>query len=283
MITSNDSGLPDDVAIDAPNIRLNQKLKNLPERHPFTVLVHQFKRLYWAEPLPPINIKITSTIPIAAGLGSGAAISISIIRALAKYLDITITDSEVNDLAYLTEKIYHGSPSGIDNTVIAFNQPIFFVREQPFVPLKVNDPFILIIGDSGHNSKTIDVVSGVRNRWRNDQGHYNKLFAQIGNLCQDARSVVESGESHDLGVLMKENHRLLQKIGVSTKVLNQLVETAIAAGALGAKLSGSGGGGNMIALVETGYAQAVESALIHAGATRIIITNVTAEKTKTGS
>src|SRR5205823_2861888 len=95
------------------------------------------------------RLTLLSTIPIASGLGSGAAVSAAIVRALSEYLDQPLTDADVSALVFETEKLLHGTPSGIDNTVIAYQRPVYFIKGQPPIPLKVAQPFRLLIGDTG--------------------------------------------------------------------------------------------------------------------------------------
>jgi mevalonate kinase len=176
---------------------------------------------------------------------------------------------------YEVERIHHGTPSGIDNTVVAYEQVVYFVREHPITRLSVGEPFTLVVADTGKPSPTGEIVGRVRRAWKRERAHYDALFDQIGDTAKDARDAIETGAISDLGPLMDSNHELLIELGVSSPVLDELVETARLAGAIGAKLSGAGQGGNMIALVEdddTG--QQVAAALRDDGAARVILTEV---------
>ena len=130
--------------IDAPDIHLHAELRSLPSDHPLAAVINKFFPHSDASPreaLPKgagrgkkgerIEIKITSTIPVASGLGSGAAVSVALIRALSSHLSRPMTNEQINALAYEIEKIHHGTPSGIDNTVITYAKPVFFVKGQP--------------------------------------------------------------------------------------------------------------------------------------------------------
>jgi mevalonate kinase len=223
------------------------------------------------------RITLTSTIPIASGLGSGAAVSAAIVRALSEYLGQPLTDAEVSALVFETEKLLHGTPSGIDNTVIAYQRPVYFIKGQPPIPLNVAWPFRLLIGDTGISSPTKITVGDVRAAHEKEPERYQKLFNEVGAIANQARTIIESGDPAELGPLMNRNHELLCEIGVSSPELDALVSSARAAGALGAKLSGGGRGGNMIALVVAETELAVRTALEKAGAKRVIETTV--EKT----
>lgn len=224
--------------------------------------------------LPPLHLQIASTIPIAAGLGSGAAVSAAVARALSAYLDIPISDEQVSAVAYRVDQKHHGTPSGIDNTVIAYAQPIWFVRGQGFERLTVAEPFTVVIGDSGVPSPTGAVVGDLRGRWQAAPDRYEPLFDRIGGIAGQARLLIEHGPSAGLGLLMTQNHSLLQTLDVSSLALDRLVQAALEAGALGAKMCGGGRGGNMIALVTGQTAPIVADALRRAGAAGTITTTI---------
>jgi mevalonate kinase len=224
---------------------------------------------------PDATLTVHSTIPIASGLGSGAAVSTALVRALASYLGQPLQPAAISDLVYEVERIHHGTPSGIDNTVVAYEEVVYFVRERPIRRLGVAESFTLLVADTGKPSPTGEIVGRVRRAWKRNPARYDALFDQIGDTAKDARDAIESGAIGDLGPLMDTNHELLIELGVSSPVLNELVETARLAGAVGAKLSGAGKGGNMIALVEDDDSgKQVAAALRGAGAARVIMTEV---------
>lgn len=228
---------------------------------------------FHAEP-PKVTITLTSQIPPASGLGSGAAVSAALGRAVALAVGKTISQDELNPLVYEVERIYHGTPSGIDNTVIVYEQPVFFMREHPIERLSIKAPFGLIIADTGKASLTKVAVGDVRTLYDADRVRIQPLLERIGQVSRAARTALESGEIETLGRLMNENHELLQQLTVSSPELDALVSAARDADALGAKLSGGGRGGNMIALVDETTRQAVQDALIKAGAARVLFTLV---------
>ena len=260
--------------IEAPDTGLNSALSDLPEDHPLQILVRSLTQALVINHLPALCLRINSTIPVAAGLGSGAAVSVAALRAMSGFLGHLLDDEQVNTLAFQVEKAYHGTPSGIDNTVVTYARPIYFVRERPFELLKVAAPFTLVIGDSGIPSPTASAVAGVRARWQAKPRPYEALFDEVAAVVNAARQVIETGAPEKLGPLMDENHRLLQKIGVSSPELDRLVEAAKQAGAWGAKLSGGGQGGNMLALAAPEQAVTIAAALTQAGAVRTIVSVV---------
>ena len=223
---------------------------------------------------PDLHITITSTVPIGRGFGSGAAVATALVRALATHLGGYLTAREVSDLVYQTEILHHGTPSGIDNSVIAFGKPLYFVRGQLDEIFWLGRPFWLVIGDTGIRSSTREVVATLRRRWEEDRATYEAHFTAIGSLVDQARQAMIEGDLAELGRLMDANQRELRAIGVSSAELERLIAAALDAGALGAKLSGAGRGGNVIALAEEDGCQAIQAALATAGACGVIVTQV---------
>jgi mevalonate kinase len=271
------------IQIEAPDISLQAELHTLAPGDPVrSVIENVFRSLGLSTP-PYLNIRITSTIPVAAGLGSGAAVSVAIIRALSAHFGNTLTNEQVNALAYEVEKLHHGTPSGIDNTVITYACPVYFVKnptekrragDKVVETFRAGAPFTIVIGDTGIPAPTKESVGDVRKAWEADKRRWEKVFAKVGAIAQQARKAIETGEIRRLGPLMDENHALLQTLSVSSPELDKLVLMARAAGAEGAKLSGGGRGGNMIALVRPERAEQVASALLAAGAKRTLVTVV---------
>jgi mevalonate kinase len=207
-------------------------------------------------------------------MGSGAAVSVAILRAFSAALGHPLSDEQVSQLVYEVELIHHGTPSGIDNTVITYAKPVYFVKGEPIQTLRVKQPFTLVIGDTGVRSPTMESVSDVRHAWEADKVFYDGLFDSAGGIASRARSYIEDGSIEALGSLMDDNQVLLRQMGVSSPQLETLIEAAHSAGALGAKLSGAGWGGNMIALVTPEVSNRVVAALEHAGAVRTIVTEI---------
>ncbi len=274
------------ILIHAPDINLRAELTTLPSDHPIASVVHNFLFLSSQSPspfgrgargegkFPNLQIKIHSSIPVASGLGSGAAVTVALVRALAAHLNHPMTDEEVNAFAYDIEKLHHGTPSGIDNTVVTYAKPVYFIKSQPIEIFKVGAPFTIVIGDTGISAPTKESVADVRKLWEADKPRWEGVFDKVGEIAKEARTRIETGDWRLLGNLMNQNHARLQEMTVSSPELDSLVEAAKNAGASGAKLSGGGRGGNMIALVEAEKAGEVSSALLSAGARRVLVTVV---------
>jgi mevalonate kinase len=262
--------------IEAPNVNLSSALSQLAPDHPLVVVINSvFSTLAIARP-PACTVYLQSTIPVASGLGSGAAVSVAILRALSAYLGRPLTDAQVNGLAFQAEKLYHGTPSGIDNSVVTYARPVYFVKDQPIKTFRVGASFTMVIGDTGISAPTKESVQAVRILREADPARWEKVFDQVGEIVWDARQAIERGDTSTLGTLMDANQALLQEMTVSCEELDLLTEAAHKAGALGAKLSGGGRGGNLIVLVLKEKAPAMAEVLLAAGANRTIITTVRA-------
>ena len=225
---------------------------------------------------PDATITLHSDIPMASGVGSGAAVSTALARALCIALNIELPLADLNAIIYEVEKVHHGTPSGLDNTVIVYEQPVYFVRQQPIQTFSIGGDFTFLIADTGKGALTKTAVGDVRMLYQTQPTRIQPIFNQIGVLVDEARIAIERGDTHTLGQLMTRNHALLRDLTVSSDELDTLVSAAINAGALGAKLSGGGRGGNMIALVTPETQSAVQKALIEAGAVRVFSTTLQA-------
>jgi mevalonate kinase len=258
----------------APDLDRRVVVGNAPTDEPLACIVRLALQAMGCVPDPDLTITITSTLPIARGMGSGAAVSTAIVRALAKHFDHWFPSQAVSDLVYETEVLYHGTPSGIDNTVVAYEKPVYFVKDRVREVFWVGQPFLLAVADTGIESSTKEVVADLRRRYQSEPDRYLPLFDRVGEIAAAARPAIEQGQVEELGRLMNENHVLLQELGVSCPELDRLVMAAREGGALGAKLSGAGWGGNMIALITRETEGRVGMMMRLAGAKRIIITEV---------
>lgn len=229
--------------VTSPEVSLDSSFGDLPEGSGLKALLTEIMHEFGLKELPKDTLSIRSSIPIASGLGSGAALSAAVIRVFAARFGIEISNETVNRMTYEIEKIYHGTPSGIDNTVIAYEQPIRFIKGKGFEPLQADIKRLpLLIVDSGIRSRTVDVVSDVRANFDRNEA----AIHEIGNLVRTAETVLQAGTPAEIGKLMNENQRLLKAIDVSCPQLDELITLAAENGAYGAKLTGAGRGGNFI-------------------------------------
>jgi mevalonate kinase len=216
-----------------------------------------------------LRIVVKSEIPVAAGLGSSAAVAVATVAAVAKVLEIDLTREEISKLSYSAEEYVHGKPSGIDQTISTFGGVITYRRTQGFTPIEVSTPIPLVIGDTGQKRSTRRLVSMVRERRERYPEVLDLVIRAGGHISVLATEAMRKGDLLSLGELMDIDHGLLSAIGVSNDMLDELVNAARKAGALGAKLTGAGGGGCMIALADMGKIDAVAKAIDAAGGTAL--------------
>jgi mevalonate kinase len=131
--------------INAPALGFRKSINAMAVENPLAQSCRLTLELLQKRTFPSFEITIKSSIPTASGMGSGAAVTIAIIRAVARYFDSMIADKDVNNIAFEVEKIYHGTPSGIDNTVITYNRPVFFIRDITMEPFSIKQPFNLLL------------------------------------------------------------------------------------------------------------------------------------------
>lgn len=223
-------------------------------------------------PIPIRHYTIESDIPAASGLGSGAALSAALGRAVALAVGIDLDPALLNDVVFEVERLYHGTPSGIDNTVVVYEKPVYFVRGHPIQLLQVQAEYTFVVADTGIRAPTRESVADVRALMVTQPDAATSAVSAIGNLARRARNALAVGDVRDVGHCMSLNHQLLQQLTVSSPELDRLVQAATDAGAIGAKLSGGGRGGNMIALVDPATEATVEAALRAAGAAHTFVT-----------
>jgi len=200
-----------------------------------------------------LKIWLGGNLPGFSGIGASAASSVAIARAIAEEFKMDLSDEKINEIVYEAEKAYAGTPSGIDNTAATYGGLIWFKRNLSGGPdtiekLGIREPVEIVMGDTGIVADTKEMVAGVAARKKKNSGKYNALFKQAEDLAFTARKALEEFDLRKVGKLMNENHRLLREIEVSCKELDYLVNLARKQEAFGAKLTGGGGGGCMVAL-----------------------------------
>ena len=231
-----------------------------------------------------IDIWLGGNLPGFSGLGASAASSVAIARAIAEEFNLTLSDEKINDVAYEAEKAYAGNPSGIDNTAATFGGLIWFKKNlggdsNTIKQLSIREPVEIIIGNTGIVANTKAMVAGVGERKEQNPQKYDTIFEQAEDLAHKGRESLEKFDLKQVGELMNENHRLLQEIEVSCKELDYIVDLARKQGAFGAKMTGGGGGGCMLALtpgkkLHEKVASAIENEGFEVLRTKIVVRKV---------
>ena len=244
---------------------LDEKFKINDNDNQFTVLAQAIlARTNQNE--PNLTINLSSKLPQGSGMGSSAATSTAVCRALSGHFGVNLAENEISELVFDAEKVVHGTPSGIDNTVVAYEMPVYFIKGKKPETFEPGKKFFLVIGDTGIEASTKETVSNVRNNWKKEPGLMDGYFDEIERITKQGKIAIENGNEKMVGEMMDENHELLNSIGVGHDKLEKLIEIAKNTEALGAKLTGGGGGGNMVALAKDKKAQKkIHDAITEAG------------------
>jgi mevalonate kinase len=212
-----------------------------------------------------LDIEINSTIPVAAGLGSSAAVITAVTAAVGALLNLKLSKEDVFRITYEAEKVVHGTPSGVDPAISTFGGTLLFQIDTGFKPLEVKTDMPLIIGDTGVERSTRVQIEKVRNIMDNYPRVADPLKKAAREVVLRAIDALKENDLETLGELMNINQALLYAVGVSDESLEWLINASKKAGAIGAKLTGAGGGGCMIALANNEKLQQVSEAIMRAG------------------
>ncbi|QHS21931.1 mevalonate kinase [Virgibacillus sp. MSP4-1] len=228
----------------------NGPLGTIPDRLEGIAVCIRESLKFLAKPAKDIHFTIKSMIPIGRGLGSSAAIATSVVRSLFSYFEKTLSHQMLMYLVDVAEKYAHGNPSGIDMECVSRDVPIWFKKGEAIQPIEMGVPLNLVVADSGRIGDTRAAVTAVREKY---EKHYQKArqsIKYIGDMTRKAKSILAGERPEKLGGLLNKAQEELMKLGVSDGNLNELVTCARNAGALGAKLTGGGRGGCIVALAK---------------------------------
>lgn len=229
-----------------------------------------------------LHIDVESLIPPERGMGSSAAVATALVKALFNYFEADLTDKIVKRFVDTAEKVTHGNPSGIDSTIVNSLSPIYFKKDESPTSLPLDMDGFLIAADTGIKGQTKEAVGDVAKLIQSakDQAKNQTISAvnRIGQLTFQAKDAIIDNNVPILGEIMNQTHRLLKDLTVSNRQLDTLVQSALKAGAAGAKLTGGGRGGCMIALAHSmEHAKKIASELEKAGAIQTWIHPLQAE------
>ncbi len=212
------------------------------------------------------RIDVVSKLPLGKGLGSSAAIAVAMARAFSKELGLGLDDARINAIAFASEQLAHGTPSGVDNTLSTYAQPMLFRNdgELQFEMIEMDETPPLVIAWGDETGKTSEQVADVRERYEQAPRHFDAVFDEMDALARAGAERLRNKEYEELGLLMNLCQGLLNGIGVSTPSLERMIDLARGSGAAGAKLTGAGGGGSIVALCP-GKVGEVRAALTRAG------------------
>ena len=249
--------LPDASVVDAPGV---------PREEVVAALVIACEA--WGLLMP--GIRVRSRLPMGAGLGSSAAFAMALARALAATRPDDVGFSEINRVADLLEKRVHGNPSGLDTAVVGLEALIRFERDGAPRPIACAREGVLVVADTGVPGSTMREVARVHAFAAREPDAFRGMLRETSDDVEKAIDALESGDFAALGVILDTTHARLQECGVSTHSLDTLVSAARAGGALGAKLTGAGGGGCVVALAREGEEATLSKSLTDAGACHVM-------------
>ncbi|MFQ6085962.1 MAG: mevalonate kinase [Candidatus Bathyarchaeia archaeon] len=223
-----------------------------------------------------LNITVRSEIPVAVGLGSSGAVAVATVSAVGRLLGKTFTRDDIFRLSFEPERFVHKDPSGIDQTISTFGGTIRYERDKGITDLGVIHSLPLVIGNTGILRSTGDLVAMVRGFRDEDPERFQRLLIRARQISENAVEALHRNDLERLGQLMNQNQELLDAIGASHKALDKAIEAARESGALGAKLTGAGGGGCMIALAPPGETKSIAKSIAP------IVEPISVEVTKKG-
>lgn len=201
-------------------------------------------------PEKDLLIKIKSSIPPGKGLGSSASSAVAVIRSLFTFFDKTYTEDEILHLANVAETYAHGAPSGLDPLTITSGSPVWYAKSDGPKFIQPNSDFYFIVADSGRMADTRTAVESIAELLKSAPQKIQSKLDRIGELTNQVKTSLEKTGKHLLGSFLDEAQKELEALGVSDTGLNRLISIAREEGALGAKLTGSGNGGCIIALAK---------------------------------
>lgn len=200
--------------------------------------------------LPNFNLSIQSSIPSERGMGSSAAVAVSIVRAIFDWQNLVLDNKTLLKYVDYSEQIAHDNPSGIDAAATSGTQPILFEKGQPFEAFPLNVDAYLLVADTGIKGQTRQAVKDVATLVNQKVQSVQAIIDQLGDLTLEAKTAIIQNQAKRLGQIMTASHHLLQKLTVSNQTLDEAVEIALDNHALGAKLTGGGRGGCLIVLAK---------------------------------
>lgn len=208
----------------------------------------------------PVHVTLEGDLYCASGVGASAANCVAMARAVSEHFNLNLSDEEINKCGLEGDKAYAGTPSGIDNTCSTYGQPILFRKNLEGGPnqmdlLKVGKPLYVLLVSTGITTKTSIAVGILRENKEKDPGRFAGIFKEAEDIALQGKDALEAGDLNRIGQLLNRNHELLRESGVSHTYLDCLVDFMRRNGAIGAKMTGGGRGGYMVALFPDEKAQ----------------------------
>ena len=196
-----------------------------------------------------IEIGISSRVPPGIGLGSSAASCVATVAAVDSLFQKNPSRQKVCELAIESERLIHKRTSGADCYVSTFGGLMqYYGKSKSFKNIETKGSLFLVVASTGIKHSTSDLVAGVKRFKDTNRILFESLSKQASDICLQACTAIKSGKCDKIGELMNENQIILQQIGISHHKVRDIIDICSKAGAMGAKITGAGGGGAVIAL-----------------------------------
>lgn len=222
---------------------------------------------YLHQPYANLFFEITSSLPTQRGLGSSAAVAVAVVRSIYDYFNLELSQKDLYQLSFISEKINHGHPSGLDSTTISLEKAIYFEDGQTKDTITMDVDGVLVIADTGRQGNTAEAIREVHDLMAKDPALFTGMIERLGHLTQEVSYFLKENALVELGRRLNEAQYCLKMMGVSDEGIDVLIQVARNTGALGAKLTGSGKGGCILALcADDASAAKVSAALEKSGA-----------------
>ncbi len=204
-------------------------------------------------------IKLGGTLPVTnGGIGASAAAAVAVARAIDRYFSFNLTEHLINQAAFVGEQKIHGTPSGVDNMAAVFGGTFVFTKDKGCLDnIAIKNSLYLVIVDSGKPTNTKHVITAIKKLREKNTLHMEKIFDRYRSIFDDVLVALAQQNMIALGLAMTQNHLLLSEVGLSSQELDYLVTYALKAGALGAKVTGTGCGGVMVILASNEHNQMI--------------------------
>lgn len=240
------------VRVVSPATGLTVCMGQAPESAAAACLLTAVERALMLLDAPKVGaeIEICSELPMGRGMGSSASLSIALLRAVAQWTGQKVSPERFLSMGLELERVFHGNPSGLDHATVLSEGLLVFSKGGRREPVYNRCGLDLVLLDSGGERQTLAMVQRVRERLEADPERMGRVIESVGEGVEGGIQALHAGDPVAFGQLMNQNQRLLEHLGVSTPRLEALIGGAQEAGALGAKLSGAGGGGVVVCLCD---------------------------------
>jgi len=208
-----------------------------------------------------VRVSISSAVPEGAGLGSSAATMVAVAAAYSRLNSLRLGADEIVRFSMVGEQHVHGNPSGIDPNISARGGVLLFRPGSRPRKVALDSSRTLIVSYSGRRRSTKGQINTVARMKQKHPGLFSMLAKGVSSLSLEAADRLREGDMEGLGGLLAVNHAVLDTVGVSNDILDRMVDLCASLGSYGAKLTGAGGGGSVVAVAPEAKEKSIVSGL----------------------